>query len=218
MAICQEDPMSTFSSFCKNSLGSLTLASSHWDWLKLYLSIISKFLQIICWIYTWTEYKDDGLSGLRFGENFFENGWLIFNEFFLHEVLDIVSDCKVHSVCSKASQNNHLLKFVTITFSLPFTWKLCWLWWSWFIWFIPSLPFLWTKCDCISNTLESLWNASLKLCNIVPCLSWNPIKWWFWCLSCSIKNLTSFQEEVPFILINNTFSHLKFDSHLHGKK
>lgn len=34
----------------------------------------------------------------------------------------------------------------------------------------------------------------------------------------SVKNLTTSQEEAPFFLIDLTFSHLKFDAHLHGKQ
>jgi hypothetical protein len=37
-------------------------------------------------------------------------------------------------------------------------------------------------------------------------------------LTAPIKYLATSQEEVPFVLVDGAFSHLKLDAHLHGEK
>lgn len=131
MAVCQENPTTIFTPFRKNALCSLALTSTHRDRLELiftHSSLLSHFSKSFSWVDSRTKNENDWLIISGFINDFLKLSWSAFNEFFLHEVLYVISYSKVNSISSKASKNNHFLELI-LTFSLPFTWKLGTLWW-----------------------------------------------------------------------------------------
>lgn len=216
VAVSKEHPVSGISSFGNVLLSLLALSLTHGQGIETNTLLLGKLSQVVGWIDTWTQDEDDwlGLSGLI--EDLLDIGWSIFDEIFLHVSLNIVSDGKVNSVSSEASENDHLLK-LSFQFGLPLTWKLSLFWWVWLDGEVPSVPLFVVELDSVGDTGIELWKCLLKLGEVVPSSLGDPIEWRLGRLSGSVKDLTTSQEECPLVLIDQTISHLKFDAHLHGK-